>query len=231
MGYVYKYTHKETGKWYIGSYNGSKKNYSGSGKLWCKVKKKYGLDSFILEILYEGDDFREIEQKILIELDARNDVMSYNLINESCGASLPGEQNGMYGRKLTPDERYVCGSGFRGKKRPDHSEKMTGEGNPMHGRNDQTHGLRKFDLYRKGKKCEEIYGEEKAKEIKSKIREANLGSTKPGTSKANFGGGNPSAKRIIINSIEYSCIKEAMEKLGLSRYNILQICEFVKSEK
>lgn len=34
MGYVYKYTHKETGKYYIGSHNGNKKDYKGSGLLW-----------------------------------------------------------------------------------------------------------------------------------------------------------------------------------------------------
>ena len=36
FGYVYKFTHKETGKWYIGSHDGSKTNYNGSGTAWRK---------------------------------------------------------------------------------------------------------------------------------------------------------------------------------------------------
>lgn len=65
MGYVYRYTHPITGKWYIGSHNGKKKNYTGSGLIWQRAKKKYGVHSFIKEILYEGDDYQFEEENFL----------------------------------------------------------------------------------------------------------------------------------------------------------------------
>lgn len=166
MGYVYKYTHKETGMWYIGSHNGLKEKYSGSGLLWQKAKKKYGLGSFDCEILYEGENYRQEEERILKEINAADDPMSYNMKNEAMGGSFPKEMNGMYGKKLTPEQKYKCGSAFRGKKRPDHSEKMSGENNPRHGKNDHCHGILKKAKENQGKTYEEIYGYEKAKELR-----------------------------------------------------------------
>lgn len=122
ISHVYRYTHNDSGKWYIGSHNGKNSRYLGSGKAWKLALKKYGISSFTKEILYRGEHFREFEEAILIDLNAANDVMSYNLKNEALGGSFPGELNGMYGRVLTPDERHICGSAFRGKKRPDHSK-------------------------------------------------------------------------------------------------------------
>jgi len=225
MGYVYKYTHKETGKWYIGSHNGADKNYNGSGLIWKYAKEKYGIDSFDREILYEGNDFRE-EEKLLIELNAARDPMSYNMKNQALGGTFFGEANGMFGKTHTDEEKYKCGSARRGKKFPDHSEKMKGEKNPMYGKSGQTHGLVKYSKDRIGVSNEEFFGKEKATEIARKIRKANLNIRKPGTSKANTGGGNPSAKKVQINGVLYSCIKEAMKILDLSRYEILKIGTF-----
>ena len=223
MGYVYKYTHKETGKWYIGSHTGNNENYTGSGLLWQKAKNKYGIESYNVEILYEGEMYREEEERILKSLDAANDDMSYNMKNEALGGSFPGEKNGMYGKTLNEEQRYKCGSAFRGKKRPDHSEKMKGEGNPRFGKNDHCHGLDKFNNERKGKTNAEFYGEDKAREIAKKIADGNSGKEKPGTSKANSGSGNPSAKPVVIDGVKYGCIKDAMQSLGLSRYKILKM--------
>lgn len=169
MGYVYKYTHKITEKWYIGSHNGLKKNYSGSGLLWQKAKRKYGIDTYDREILYDGPDFHAEEERILKELDATNDPMSYNMKNESLGGSFPGEKNGMFGKKLTEEHRYACGKAFRGKKRPDHSKNMIGEGNPMFGKNDHAHGIIERAKANSGKTYEEIFGQDKSKELKEKL--------------------------------------------------------------
>ena len=116
MGYVYKFTHKITGKWYIGSHNGNKPNYTGSGLLWKRAKDKYGIESFIKEILYVGENFRAEEERILIELDAANDCMSYNMKNQALGGIFLGEKNGMYGKKLTEEHRIKCGNAYRDKK-------------------------------------------------------------------------------------------------------------------
>lgn len=222
MGYVYKYTHKESGMWYIGSHNGKKKKYSGSGLVWDRVKRKHGIESFEKEILYEGDNYREEEEKLLKALNAADDPKSYNLKNEAMGGSFPGEKNGMYGKTLTAEQKYKCGSAFRNKKRPDHALKITGENNPMYGKSSHTYGLKNRAKFLKGKTYEELYGCEKALKIKEKVRNGNLNKAKPGTAAANKGGLNPSAKKIVFREKEYGCIKDAMADLNLSRYKILK---------
>ena len=175
MGYVYKITHNESGKWYIGSHDGSNPNYFGSGIMLKRAIEKYGIESFSKEILYEGPSYRNEEERILKELDAANDPQSYNLKNEALGGSFPGELNGMYGKKLTDEHRYQCGSAFRGKKRPDHSLKMSGKNNPMFGKSAHSHGLIKRAKERTGKTNSEFYGEEKAKQISLNLSKSHKG--------------------------------------------------------
>lgn len=175
MGYVYKYTHKETGMYYIGSHNGNKQNYSGSGLLWKRAKDKHGIDSYTKEILYEGPMYREEEERILKDIDAANDPLSYNMKNEAIGGSFPGELNGMFGKKLTDEHRYKCGSAFRGKKRPDHSEKMKGENNPAFGKVEHAHGIINRARDNSGKTYDEIFGEKRSKELRKKLSEVQKG--------------------------------------------------------
>lgn len=175
IGHVYKYSHNITGKWYIGSHNGSNPHYEGSGIVWKFAKNKYGIESFKKEILYEGKYFREVEEIILTALDAANDKHSYNVKNESLGGAFYGSSNGMFGRILTPIERYKCGNAFRGKKRPEHSIKMQGSRNPMYGKNEHTHGLRNRAQENLGKTYEEIFGEHKAAKIKAEMSKNRLG--------------------------------------------------------
>lgn len=152
IGYVYKYTHKETGKWYIGSHFGEAldEDYTGSGVIWQKAKIKYGLENFTLDVLYQGYNFRNEEERILLLLDAQNDSMSYNMKNECLGGSFPGMLNGMYGKSHTPESAYKCGNAFRGTKRPDHSTAITGENNGrfIDGKNSKQF-IESMRLYRK----------------------------------------------------------------------------------
>lgn len=227
MGYVYKYTHKETGKWYIGSTKGNTSNYTGSGLIWKKALKKYGIDSYFFEKLYEGKSYREEEERILKSLDAVNDSLSYNLKNEALGGSFPGKLNGMYGKHHNPEAAYKCGNAFRGKKRPEHSEKMKGKNNPMFGKNEHAHGLVKYMAKKAGKTNIEFYGEEKAKIISENLSKGQMGILKPGTSKAMTGGGNSSAKPVTINNKYYGCIKDAMLDLNLTRFEIKKLGKII----
>jgi hypothetical protein len=144
LGYVYKYTHKENGMWYIGSHKHNGKKYTGSGIHWGHARDKYGLEAFFFEILYEGEEFRAREEEILKELDAAGDPMSYNAKNEAMGGSFPGEKNGMFGVRYTKEERFKRGNAFRGKKRPEHAILISGEKNPNfhHGKRTKEYSIK-----------------------------------------------------------------------------------------
>lgn len=106
MGFVYKWVNKINTKWYIGSHEGDENDgYMGSGKAFCAAVTKHGIENFSREILYQGIDFREHEGKLLLELDAMHDPMSYNLINDGIGSS--GHNNPAYGR--TGDKHPMFG--------------------------------------------------------------------------------------------------------------------------
>jgi len=140
MGFVYRWTNKTNGKWYIGSHNGTiDDGYVGSGIMFKTAYLKYGSDNFVREILYEGDLFRDEEERILIELDAAGSDLSYNMKNQAFGVIQEGPANGMYGRRQTDEVRAAIGKGVLENRwgtveqRVEHSQLMSGAGNPMFG--------------------------------------------------------------------------------------------------
>lgn len=107
-GFVYKWSNKVNNKWYIGSHKGSLDDgYIGSGYQFNLALKKYGIESFTREILYEGDDYREVETQILTKLNAKDDKMSYNVVN-SGGSEETRFKKGKeaHNKGLTLEERY-----------------------------------------------------------------------------------------------------------------------------
>jgi len=161
---------------YVGSTNGKNPKYIGSGILFNAALKKYGLENFEKEILYEGPNFQTEEERILKKLDAAGSAQYYNLKNEAIGGSFFGPNNGMWKRRLPADVRYKQGSAFRGQKRPDHSIKMSGENNPMFGQNAHAYGLQKRNKeVLLGKTYEEIYGKDKADHLRNKLSNSQRG--------------------------------------------------------
>ena len=111
-GFVYKWTNTFNGKWYIGSHKGTPEDgYTASGTIIQEAFSKYGMKSFSREVIYQGKDFRELEEFILVTLDAKSDPISYNLKNEAIGG----------------------GSHLAGKpKSPEHIENLKGPKSPKH---------------------------------------------------------------------------------------------------
>lgn len=182
--FLYVKTHKITGFKYFGKSTKSSieevKKYKGSGKIWSAHLKTHGNDVITEIIGYFSDrsECKNAARKFSIDnniVESNNwaNMMIENGIN---GGALLGESNGMFGKKHNEESAHKCGNAFRNKLRPDHSEKMKGNNNPMYGRNDQSHGLQKRAIeVLKGKTYEEIYGEEIALKMKKTLSESQIG--------------------------------------------------------
>lgn len=96
-GFVYKWTNIINGMWYIGSRKGTiNDGYIGSGEYFLRAVKKYGIENFTREILFEGDHEKDKirsvkEAKFLNTEDAANNPMSYNQTNIT-GPNCFGEE-------------------------------------------------------------------------------------------------------------------------------------------
>ena len=80
---IYKITNNINGKYYIGCHKTSNidDNYMGSGKAIKNAIKKYGLEKFKKEILFECSSVEEMfsKEKEIVTEDIVNDRLSYNL--------------------------------------------------------------------------------------------------------------------------------------------------------
>ena len=107
-GFVYRWTNNLNHMYYIGSHKGDiTDGYKGSGIYFSRAYKK-NPSAFTREILYTGEDYRELEEFILGELDAANDKKSYNLKNASIGGKLDDsvyrkQREKLKGKKLSSD--------------------------------------------------------------------------------------------------------------------------------
>lgn len=212
-GIVYRWKNLKNAKWYIGSHEGcSQDGYLASGKLIQRSFKKHGIGNFVRQILYEGEDFKEVEEFILEFLDAASDPMSYNLKNAAVGGdvwkgrkdtvaykeyllklSQPGEKNGMYNKKHSEESKDLMRQSRLG-------------GTP----------------WNKGKTG--IYSEETLKK-RAKSREGftHSAETRKVMSKGRLGGCNSNAKPVTLYGSTYQTLQEACQALGLSLYKLHQL--------
>lgn len=87
-GFVYIWTHTESGKRYAGKHRGSPDDgYIGSGKAFKAAVRKYGIESFERRIIYHGPHFAEAETLVILTLDLCNDKQWYNLSHTSSGGT------------------------------------------------------------------------------------------------------------------------------------------------
>lgn len=87
-GYVYRITNNINGKTYIGSHAGHNPKYMGSGVALNRAYVKYGSENFTKEIVLHCEQFQEVEEQMLVVLNAANDPQMYNLINSGTGGTL-----------------------------------------------------------------------------------------------------------------------------------------------
>lgn len=99
------------------------------------------------------------------------------------------------------------------------SEVTSGDKNPMHGRHDHVHGLKRFAQEKSGKTLEEVHGEEVAGRLRVRRSESAQGSNNPAYGKIYANGGKSVKghyKGMFFRSLlEYSFMKH-LERRGLS---------------
>lgn len=183
---MYKKTHNKTGLNYLGKTTQDPFTYKGSGKRWGNHINKHGYD-VTTEILRECQTNEEVKEWGLYY------SALWNVVESRDWANLK--------------EEYGDGGGIRG------------EGNGMFGKTHSDElkanqaGVASARF--KGKSYEELYGKEKASELKQK-RSIQL------KGKDHSGKNNPRAKRILIvdplgNEIEcYGNLRDTCKELELS---------------
>ena len=219
QGIVYKWTNIVNSKWYIGSHKGScSDGYIASGKAIKKAMSKYGMDIFTRDILYIGEDFRELEEFLLEVLSAATDKKSYNLKNTATGGYVwagredteeyrawkltigsPGEKNHMYLKTHTEEARLKIGESKLGK--PSWNKGVKGYMSKEHA---------------------EAFSRKGYKHTKEVL--ANMSSKRQG-------GSNSNAKPVTIYGSTYPTLQEACQALGLSLYKLHQLLKVYQEAK
>lgn len=138
-GFIYLWINCVNNKKYIGSHWGTEDDgYIGSGVLFKKAVKKYGLDQFsrvILEIKQYSDEkeLRNAEQFYLQNLDVVNKEIYYNL-TDNAGCSLRSlesrekQSKTMTGRKQSKNTIYKRMAKMQGTNHPQYKGVYTTPG-------------------------------------------------------------------------------------------------------
>lgn len=107
--YIYKTTNLINGKYYVGFHKTSDPfdNYLGSGVRLIDAIKKYGVENFKKEILFEFDTQEEAEAKEreIVNLDFVKDRNTYNVSLGGNVCVLYGKDNGFYGKTHTKETK------------------------------------------------------------------------------------------------------------------------------
>lgn len=124
QAYVYKWTHKPTLNWYVGSRT-AKNCHPDDGYICSSKSVKPQIlknpQEWVRQVVFIGsvDETRAFESDVLTVFDAKNDPRSLNKHNQD-GKFFCVEHTAETKQKI------LANHAWKGKKRPDHSEKMKG---------------------------------------------------------------------------------------------------------
>ena len=172
---VYKIINTINGKYYIGQHKTQNPTdrYMGSGKYIERAICKYQISSFIKEILFDFDNFEQMneKEKELVPLSAcyPNNPNSYNLVEGGNGqitdeikqrisntlkGKMAGEKNPMYGYQWSDEQRQHQSEVMKGRPISDEfrescRKRYTGAGNPMYGKHHTKQTCKQISKVRK----------------------------------------------------------------------------------
>jgi len=199
QAFLYKWTHKPTNKWYIGSRTAKNCHINDGYICSSKIVKPMILETkqeWNREILCIGMPkyIRDLEAELLDVLDAKADINSFN------------QHNG--------DGKFTTAGTIRTR------ESRQKQSNAMSGRSLSENHKKKIGKIHKGK----FVSAETRKLIgaKSKGRMQSAEARLKNSIK-NFGSNNGNAKKITIGNMTYNCMKEAVIETGLSMYKLRKL--------
>jgi group I intron endonuclease len=223
---IYKTTNLINNKFYIGQDINNNPKYFGSGKLLKTAIKKYGIENFIKEIIEICIDESHMDEREIYwisKLNATNRNIAYNICEGGRSyRSMKGENNPMFGRKLSEESKELIREKRKLQKMSDEQKnilklKWTGEGNPNFGKKLPEETIEKMkkslkELNRVGENST-MFGKKHSEETKLKWSIQRKGK--------NLGTDNPDATKYYIETpdgdmIEIETRRLVMEFLGCS---------------
>ena len=207
MGYIYMLIDKRNGKKYIGKHNGGKKDYWSSGLVPNRIAKKHGkkiFERFILEDKIPDDILNEREIFYIKEHDSFNNGYNATIGGEGGGHWIYNKTEAEIKKIAEIKSKKLTGRVFS----EETLRKMSDSG--------------KIKVFTKGhrenigKAMSLIGGHPSSEEKKEKHREFMTGRKNP--EHGNFmRENNPKAQKVSILGVIYLTIKEACEKLEITR--------------
>lgn len=193
--------------------------------------QKYGWDNFSHEVLFEDLSQSEAEEKeieLIKKYNTRNRKYGYNIA--AGGGVMCGENNPMYGKKLTPEQRRKIGEASKGRKHTEEFKKYMSQ--KFKGRVFSEETRRKMSENHADVSGEKnhFYGRKLTQEQIDKLVKASKTPEAIAKMKKNkiwySCAENPNAKTVmcIETGKIYSTIKEAAEDTGCIASKISAVC-------
>lgn len=211
MGYIYMLIDKRNGKKYVGKHNGKKTNYWSSGLIPNRIANKHGKEVFDKVILEDN-----ITSDNLLNEKEIHYIALYNTFEEGYNSTIGGEGGGHWIYNKTDEELEE----IKRKK----SEKMKGRVFSEETRKKMSESAKNKFFTKEhrdniGRAVSKRGGIPHTKETKAKLSKIMSGRKNPEHSKF-MSDNNPSAQKVSIEGVIFRTIKEASEKLSISRSTI-----------
>jgi len=207
IGFVYRWHDLDTDMYYIGSHLGTPDDgYVGSGLYFQRAYKKRP-NSFKRSIIYIGRNFRQMEEWLLSNVDAANNVNYYNLKNTSIGGDTRS------GSKNSPQHNKKVSLKNKGKQLSEEQKEKISKS--LTGKKASKQTRDKMSKKRKGH-LNPFYGKSHTKETKATISHLNKGKKNPIESMQKTWESNK--KKVYCGELDitFESISECSKKLGLS---------------
>lgn len=218
-GFIYEWTNKINNMKYLGSHKGTiDDGYLGSGKVFLRAIKKYGLDNFtrkIIEYVEKEENIFKRENYYLQFYNCASDPLYYNISATAHGGD-------------------TCNNEHNWKKVSDKWQVKLPNGKTIIIFNMrkfcQEHGLNPSAMsavargnrrHYKNYWCKKITNNRNVKYKYTKWKSKGHGA------KANYGAKNGYSKKIEVNGILYQCMREAVDKTGLSMFLLRKQGKFI----